>query len=111
MSSERAQPRVRANLGARLRAMRKERGLSQEGLGVASGLSGKFIGEVERAEKSISVDSLHRVGRALEVPIAEILDFDGARPNPAIEQLLALVRKQPARMVGRVLAVVRQIVA
>lgn len=40
-------------LGQRLRAFRKQCGLSQERLGDRSGLSDKFIGEVERAEKSI----------------------------------------------------------
>jgi transcriptional regulator with XRE-family HTH domain len=47
---------------------------SQERLGKGSGLSGKFIGEVERGEKSISIDSLYRVSVALEVPLRELTD-------------------------------------
>ncbi len=62
--SNRKQPRLRAALGARLRALRKSKKLSQKGLGFASRMSGKFIGEVERGEKSISLDSLARVDRA-----------------------------------------------
>jgi len=46
--SNRKQPRLRAALGARLRALRKSKKLSQKGLGFASRMSGKFIGEVER---------------------------------------------------------------
>ena len=63
--TERAVRHVRKFLGQRLRALRKERGLSQERLGTRASLSGKFIGEVERGEKSISVDSLYHVAVAL----------------------------------------------
>ena len=54
--------------------MRKQRRLSQERLGERSGLSGKFIGEVERGEKSISLDSLYRVAVALKVPLRDLVD-------------------------------------
>ena len=64
---ERAVPHVRKFLGQRLRELRKQHGFSQERLGERSSLSGKFIGEVERGEKSISVDSLYHVSVALEL--------------------------------------------
>jgi len=72
--SERAVKHLRSFLGQRLRALRKQRRLSQERLGERSGLSGKFIGEVERGEKSISLDSLYRVAVALKVPLRDLVD-------------------------------------
>ena len=72
--SQRAVKHVRRQLGARIRSERRELGLSQQALGKRSGLSGKFLGEVERGEKSISVDSLYRVALALRKPMAKILD-------------------------------------
>jgi len=72
--SERAVKHLRRFLGQRLRALRKQRRLSQERLGERSGLSGKFIGEVERGEKSISLDSLYRVAVALKVPLRDLVD-------------------------------------
>ena len=72
--SKRAVKHVRSFLGQRLRALRKQRRLSQERLGERSGLSGKFIGEVERGEKSISLDSLYRVAVALKVPLRDLVD-------------------------------------
>ena len=91
---------VRKFLGEKLRALRKQRGWSQEKLGERSALSGKFIGEVERSEKSISVDSLYRVSLALEVPLRELTDFDSGKGTTAsadVEKLWALVlhRKRP----------------
>ena len=60
--SDRAVPHVRKFLGQRLRELRKQRGLSQERLGDGSSRSGKFIGEVERSEKSISIDGWRERG-------------------------------------------------
>ncbi len=62
-----AMNRVRKELGETLRRTRRQRGLSQNKLGRAARLSGKFIGEVERGDKSISIDSLARIDRALGV--------------------------------------------
>ncbi len=47
---------------------------SEEALSKRSDLGGKFIGEVERAEKSISVVNLSAVARALKVPLRTLTD-------------------------------------
>jgi len=83
--------------------MRKERRLSQESLGQRAGLSGKFVGEVERGEKSISVDSLYRIAVALEMPLSELANVSPVGPGerPETERLLALVgavRSRPRLM-------------
>src|SRR5260370_6176812 len=77
--SDRAVPHVRKFLGQRLRELRKQRGLGQERLGDRSSPSGKFIGEVERGDKSISIDSLYRVSVALQVPLRHLTDFRPGR--------------------------------
>ena len=93
--SDRAVPHVRKFLGQRLRELRKQRGLSQERLGERSSLSGKFIGEVERGDKSISIDSLYRVSVALEVPFRHLTDVRPGRraivPSEDAEKIVALV--------------------
>ncbi|OLC58242.1 MAG: hypothetical protein AUH77_03475 [Candidatus Rokubacteria bacterium 13_1_40CM_4_69_39] len=104
--SNRKQPRLRAALGARLRALRKSKKLSQKGLGFASRMSGKFIGEVERGEKSISLDSLARVARALGVPLHELVDVEGPPTDPNLDELVALARRHP-RALERLLAIAR----
>src|SRR5262245_25197237 len=93
--SERAVKHVRKTLGDRLRSLRKNRGLSQQRLGKRSNLSGKFIGEVERGEKSVSVDSLYHVSVALDVPLRDLTDTGRARGNRGskaeVDKLIALV--------------------
>ena len=71
--STRAVPSLRRAFGDHLRALREARGLSQERLGSKAGLSGKFVGEVERGEKSISLDSLWRVARALGLSMPALI--------------------------------------
>lgn len=98
---ERAVKHVRKFLGQRLRALRKQHGLSQERLGERAGLSGKFIGEVERGEKSISIDSLYHVAVALDIPLRELTDVRADKPagvaNEDAERIFALVsnRRRP----------------
>ena len=98
---ERAVKHVRMFLGQRLRALRKQSALSQERLGDRAGLSAKFIGEVERGEKSISIDSLYRVSVALEIPLRQLTDVradtPSAVPSGEAEKIFALVsaRRRP----------------
>jgi hypothetical protein len=57
---------------------------------------------VERGEKSISVDSLHHVAVALEVPLRHLIDVRPGRravvPSEEAEKIFALVsaRRRPA---------------
>jgi transcriptional regulator with XRE-family HTH domain len=82
-ASSRAVPKLRVLLGQRVRATRQELELSQVELGRKAGLSGKFIGEVERGDKSVSVDSLYRVATVLRVPLASLLQDNGAKARKA----------------------------
>ena len=95
ISGERAVPHVRQFLGQRVRELRKQRRLSQEALGSRSSLSGKFIGEVERGEKSISIDSLYKVSISLGVPLGQLTNV-GRSPRTTVpsqdaEKIFALV--------------------
>jgi transcriptional regulator with XRE-family HTH domain len=73
----RASKKVRVVLGARVRTLREDRGYTQRALGRRAKLSGKFIGEVERGEKSITIDSLYRVAQALKTPLGELTSMNG----------------------------------
>jgi transcriptional regulator with XRE-family HTH domain len=71
--SRRAIPNLRAAFGLHLRQLRVRRRWSQDFLGAKAGLSHKFIGEIERGEKSISRDNLAHLARALRVPLVAML--------------------------------------
>ena len=75
----------RARVGQNVRALRKLRGFSQEGLGERSGLSCKFIGEIERGVGNPTVDTIVALARALSIDVAmlfEQADSRGGRRVP-----------------------------
>jgi transcriptional regulator with XRE-family HTH domain len=59
--------------GARLRALRKERGLTLVRLAEASGLSNPFLSQIERGRARPSLASLAAIAAALDCPVAELL--------------------------------------
>jgi len=58
--------------GQVIRQYRKKAKMTQEQLGEAASLNPKYIGEVERAEKTISVDALMRISAAVKTPAAHL---------------------------------------
>lgn len=58
-------------VGDRIRKYRKEKNLSQEELAHLASLHNTYIGQVERGEKNITIESLFKITRALEVTLAD----------------------------------------
>src|SRR6185437_8853745 len=63
---------LRDILGRRVRALREERGWSQDQLGKAAGLGGKYIGVIERAEKAASFAAIEKLAKAFGVDCYEL---------------------------------------
>lgn len=63
--------------GLNIRKIREIRGFSQESLALEAKMSRPYIGEVERAEKSISIDRLHRIAKVLKVEVNILLIHKG----------------------------------
>ncbi|WLW49860.1 helix-turn-helix domain-containing protein [Streptomyces sp. YU58] len=70
-------------LGARIRAERRARGLALERLADLSGVSRSMVSEVERGTKTPSVLVLDRLATALGTSIARLLD-DPVRPEVVV---------------------------
>ena len=60
-------------LGAGIRRRRKELGLSQEALALATDLDRSYVGGVERGEHNLSFVSLCRLSLALDMKASELL--------------------------------------
>ncbi len=65
----------RSPFGARLRAIRTERELSQEQLGQMIKVNRNFVGEVERGKQNICLDNILQLARALKVSPRDFFDL------------------------------------
>ncbi|MBI3250593.1 MAG: helix-turn-helix transcriptional regulator [Candidatus Andersenbacteria bacterium] len=63
---------IRYYFGQRIRDLREQQGLSQEGLGMKSKLHRTYIGSIERGEQNVSIVNIQKIARALNVSLAEI---------------------------------------
>ncbi len=73
---------VRQRLGFNVRAFRRERELSQEGLAFECGLHRTYISGIERGVRNPTVTIVEKVAVALKVPASRLLD-DVAAPKRA----------------------------
>jgi transcriptional regulator with XRE-family HTH domain len=89
---------LRAAFGDRLRALRRERQLSQEALAEEADLHWTYISDLGRGEQTPTLDVVNRLARAFQISLAEFFaPFDGgfrARRRRARHDRRQAVRKK-----------------
>ncbi len=61
--------------GQRIRMYRQQKKLTQEELAERAGLHNTYIGQVERGEKNLTLNSLEKILKALEVPFSRFFEY------------------------------------
>jgi len=79
-----------AELGARVRAWRARRGMTRKQLAADSGLSERFLADVESGKGNVSINSLEAAARALNITILDLLQD---APRPALARLHGLLAR------------------
>lgn len=79
-----------AELGARVRAWRARRGMTRKQLAGDSGLSERFLADVESGKGNVSINSLEAAARALNITILDLLQD---APRPALARVYGLVTR------------------
>ena len=67
-----ADPLLRT-IGLTIRALRRERGLSQETLAALAHIDRSYMSSVERGLRNVSVLNVARIAAALDVPVRDLL--------------------------------------
>jgi transcriptional regulator with XRE-family HTH domain len=70
--------KLRQVLAKNVRLLRHELGISQEELADRAGVHRTFMGAIERAEQNLSIDSIEKIAKALEVKPHQLL-MDGRK--------------------------------
>ena len=63
---------IKKIFGARVRALRTEKGWSQEDFAFECGLHRTYIGAVERGERNISLENIKKIANTFRIDIAEL---------------------------------------
>ena len=88
--TEQEAPATLAELGARVRSWRARRGMTRKQLAADSGLSERFLADVEGGKGNVSINSLEAAARALNITILELLQD---APRPALGRLNGLLSR------------------
>lgn len=99
-------------VGQRIRTRRQELGYTQEYTAEKADLHPTYIGQVERGEKNITIESLEKICVALNYPMEElfcrIIDTD-ARESVANE-CFSLILNQPQEDQKRLLRILKYLI-
>ena len=64
---------VQRTVGNRIRALRKDRGWTQDVFGDKSGLNRAHVGEIERGESNVTIQTLKLIADTLRVKIEDLV--------------------------------------
>ncbi|MBR3664162.1 MAG: helix-turn-helix transcriptional regulator [Desulfovibrio sp.] len=73
-------------LGERVKELRKQAGLTQEQAAEGAGISGKYLGEVERGEVNVSVAILSKLAEVFGIDISDFFRSQHLRPISEIKK-------------------------
>ena len=79
-----------AELGTRVRAWRARRGMTRKALAADSGLSERFLADVESGKGNVSINSLEAAARALNITVIDLLQD---APRPALARTQGLLSR------------------
>ena len=87
-------------VGDRIRALRKEKGLTQKELGQKLGVSASMIGQYETNVRKPKFETLEKIAVSLGVNITEIVDISDISPSlnvalPVIDSLKDILKSPP----------------
>src|SRR5437899_8883638 len=88
--SEQESKATLSELGGRVRAWRARRGMTRKQLAQDSGLSERFLADVESGKGNVSINSLEATARALNITIIELLQD---APRPALARVQGVLAR------------------
>ncbi len=67
---------ITEQVGNRIRALRKQRGLSQEKLALKAGIDWTYLAGIETGKRNATLLSLEKVAIALDISMRDFFDFE-----------------------------------
>lgn len=99
-------------VGNRIRELRKAKGWTQEQLAEAAGLHYSYIGGVERGNRNISLETLEKISKGLQVPVEQIFQFkEDSAYRRALDEHIAVISSQSADQIESLTKINKEILA
>ena len=98
-------------LGARIKELRKARGLSQDRLSEKVGIDPKHLSRIEVGNSYPSLDTLEKIAQALGVQAKDLFEFVQERTNKELQgSITTMLKEASPENLRTILKVVRAIV-
>lgn len=101
---------IAKQLGQRIRELRNERHMSQDELSFKAGISPAHLGQIERALKNPTIDTVAKIASALDVPVSSLFTMDSvsiSSQSATIEKINAQLQNMTEEDQKDILRVVR----
>lgn len=73
-----------ASIGKRVQSLRENRGLTQEQLEEKSGINTKYISAIERGQKNVTIKTLEKIAKGLDIELYELFLLSGGLESERI---------------------------
>jgi transcriptional regulator with XRE-family HTH domain len=98
-------------IGERIRRLRKDKNLSQEQLAELSGLHTNYVGQVERGEKNVTLETLEKVVLGLGISLEELFRYVGPMAErDALGEIVELLIDRPVNDQQMALSLLKTII-
>lgn len=95
-------------LGARIKNKRLEQNLAQEQLAEKVELSAVYIGQIERGERKMTIDTLVKLANSLNSSIEELLkDSTSSNVNARLNELVNIAKELDTSDIDKVIDVIK----
>lgn len=96
-----------AEIGNRIRAVRKAQNLTQEAASEKCDITAAYYGNIERGDKKMSVETLAKVSKGLKIPVDYLLF--GNEQDELAEHLSEIQRTVDEKQMGKYLTVIKAV--
>ena len=95
-------------LGSRIKKRRLELNLTQEKLAEKVDLSAVYIGQIERGERKVTIDTLVKLANSLNTSVEELLkDSTSKNINARLNELVNIAKELDTSNIDKVIDVIK----
>lgn len=100
---------IAEQIGAIVRKLRTEQGLTQQAIADEIGSSFSFVGRVERGESNITIETIIKISNALNIEFFEFMSLGRRQDSEDIMAIHALLLKRSEKEQRKALNILKEV--